>query len=323
MALAGVLNARPPAPRPPGRRRLGSSAALSTLLHLALLAAAIWFAHRQTEAPHWLPPPSVRMVFAGGGKGKTAVPNKAPAARHRPASPPPLPAAPPTAPAAASAPPVPRVAPSPRVAPAPPAAAPAQRPAHPPPPAPAPALRRALPLPPPTPAHPAPARLVPPHPAPSHPARPALRFPAPTGFSLGAPRATPPRARASAPARPSRGIDLSFAPDAAGGHRFNLNGLLDRDGVGPDWSNAFRAWLDRHSYYPHDAAMFGEHGSVVVDFVVDKHGAVSGLRLEESSGHPILDMAVLAMFRNATLPALPPQNGARLPVRFTMHYVLR
>ncbi|MGH7043906.1 MAG: energy transducer TonB [Acetobacteraceae bacterium] len=99
--------------------------------------------------------------------------------------------------------------------------------------------------------------------------------------------------------------------------------MLDRDGVGPDWTNAFSAWLARHTYYPSDAGAFGEQGNVVVEFVVSKYGTVSELRLVSSSGHPLLDDATLSMFRDAALPPLPPQDGAMLPIRFTMHYIIR
>jgi TonB family protein len=141
-------------------------------------------------------------------------------------------------------------------------------------------------------------------------------------FSLGT---TSPTVTHPAPARarpPGRGVDLSFATRGAGATRLSINGLLDRDGVGPDWANAFRAWLDRHTYYPRDAGALGEQGEVVVTFVVAKDGRVSALQLVGSSGHPLLDTATLAMFRDATLPPLPPQDGARLPVRFTMRYVI-
>ena len=314
VAIAGVLDQRLPLPRPPRRGRLGPSALISALLHLLLLAALIWFAERsRPKAPHWLPPPSVRMVFQGGGGKAASVPNRAPPVAHRPASPAPVPVAPPAF-APPPAPVVPRAVPPPVAQPPPPAPS---RPAPVPRLIPVPTER--LPLPPPVPAAPA-------RPAPARPARPVLRFPAPTGFSLGTPSAAPSRVAPAPRAvarRPARGLDLSFAPEAAGGSRLSLDGLLDRDGVGPDWTNAFHAWLERHAYYPRDAGEFGEQGNVVVDFVVDKSGRVSGLRLASSSGYPILDMAVLSMLRDATLPALPPQNGARLPVRFTMHYVLQ
>ncbi len=339
-----------PSPRRRERRRIGPSAALSALLHFGLLLAIVLLARRRVEAPQWLPPPSVQMVFQGGGKGPTSVPNKAPRFAHRRASPPPVPAAPaaPAPPATAPAPfaPPPSPAPSARpVAPLPPAPTPAPTPVPigppaqpqarvpptPSPPAPllsAPSLR-AVPAPTVPASRPAPAISLPlpparpvPPPPPTRPAAPTLRFPAPMPFSLGAAR---PSVTSANPARdrpPSRGVDLSFAAHGAGADRLSINGLLDRDGVGPDWSNAFRAWLDRHTYYPHDAGEFGEYGDVVVDFVVSKDGHVSDLRLVSSSGHPLLDTATLGMFRDATLPPLPPQDGARQTVHFTMRYVI-
>ena len=340
--------------RPPSRRRerrrIGPSAALSALLHLGLLLAILLLARQRAEAPHWLPPPSVQLVFQGGGKGPTSVPNKAPRSPFRPASPPPVPAAPavPAPPASTPAPfaPPPSPAPSARspVAPLPPAPAPAaptpvpigppaqpqaRVPPTPSPPAPflpAPSPR-AVPAPTVPASRPAPAISLPlpparPAPPPVRGAAPTLRFPSPMLFSLGAARPSVASANLARDRPPSRGIDLSFADQGAGADRLSINGLLDRDGVGPDWSNAFRAWLDRHTYYPHDAGEFGEYGDVVVDFVVSKDGRVSDLRLVSSSGHPLLDTATLGMFRDATLPPLPPQDGARQTVHFTMRYVI-
>ena len=293
------------------RDRFGGPAALSALLHALVLAGLILAARERVRVPHWLPPPSVRMLFQGGGAKQAAVPNPATRRPHRPASPAPVPVPvvrPAPAPVAPPVPPTPRAVPLPplpREVPASPS-----RPVASPPPA---AVARpgpGLPLPPPRPAVPRP-------PAP----RLAPRFPAPMRFSLGgAPHApSPPRAAA----KPARGIDLSFAPHGGGAEQLALAGILNRDGVGPDWSNAFSAWLAKHSYYPRDAGILGEHGDVVVRFVVSRDGRVTGLHLEQSSGHPILDMATLGLFRGAHLPPLPPQDGVRLPIRFTMHYVIR
>ena len=148
-------------------------------------------------------------------------------------------------------------------------------------------------------------------------------------FSFGSPHpaartpahpAAPSRAN---PGRPTRGIDLSFAPNGSGADRLSIAGLLDHDGVGTDWTNAFSAWLARHTYYPSDAGMLGEHGDVVVEFVVEADGTVRSLHLVTSSGHPLLDTATLSMFRGARLPPLNPADGARLPIHFTMHYIIR
>ena len=277
----------------PPRRRLGPAAA-SVLLHALVLVGLILAARQRLSAPpRWLPPPSVKMLFQGGGGAKPAVPNKAPREANRPASPPPLPVSPSQTAPRAPSPPAPRPARAPPAPASPPSATPR--------------LAARLPLPPPRPLPPTQAR-----------ARPApVRFPPPTAFSL---HAAPAR---TAPAhRPGRTIDLSFAPHGGGAEQLALAGILDHDGVGPDWSNAFSAWLARHTYYPHDAGILGEHGDVVVSFIVSRDGRVSGLRLRTSSGHPILDMATLGMFRDAKLPPLPPQDGDRLPIHFTMHYVI-
>jgi len=124
-------------------------------------------------------------------------------------------------------------------------------------------------------------------------------------------------------ARKPLSIDLSYSSRSGMSGRPSIDALPGHDGVGPHWTNAFSAWLERHAYYPTDAGDFGEHGDVVVDFVVEADGAVRSLHLVTSSGEPLLDTATLSMFRDAALPPLPPQDGATLPIRFTTRYTIQ
>ena len=314
------------------------------LLHAALLLLAAGLAARRVaEHSHWLPPPAVHMVFEGGGKGQSSVPNRAPRAANAPLSPEPGSRA--AGAPAVTPPPVPAPPPMPRAAPAPPILAPAaprtapgpSRPLVPPPAvvppraAPQPfiaprATAPSLALPPPPAPPPPRARAVPapPSAAPAPKARKAP-FPAPMAFSFGPqhPPARPVAPSRAGPEHSQRGIDLSFAPNGSGADRLSIAGLLDHDGVGTDWTNAFHAWLDRHSYYPSEAGMLSQKGNVVVDFVVAADGTVHDLHLVTSSGHPMLDTATLAMLRDARLPPLNPVDGPRMPVRFTLRYILQ
>ncbi len=293
------------------RRRLAPSFAASALAHALLLALAILWAHHRVEAPEWLPPPSFDIVFEGGKaeKSTVAAPKKQPNATPEAAP------APPPAPLPAPAPvtPAPRLQP---VEPQPVRPQPVERqPAAPPrvstpiAPLPPPAVGAELiPVPPPPP-RPAPA----PSPRASPPRRPA--FPAPMAFSLGGPAAPP-----SVRRRTGRGIDLSFGSGFMGAEDTKIFGRTDSKEVGPDWANQFAAWWIRHRYYPPQAGENNEQGDVVLDLVVERSGRVERVALASGSGSQWLDLAALGVFRGATLPALPSDAAASVPIHLTIHY---
>ena len=91
--------------------------------------------------------------------------------------------------------------------------------------------------------------------------------------------------------------------------------------AGPDWRNLLSAWVRSHSYYPPQAAMNGEDGDVTVAVVVNPNGHVTSVELRSRSGSKWLDMALVALFRDADLP---PLYGETEPFSFNfiMHYVL-
>jgi len=92
---------------------------------------------------------------------------------------------------------------------------------------------------------------------------------------------------------------------------------------GPDWRNALSAWIEAHKYYPQEAALNGEDGTVVVRVVVDRSGAVESVQLESRSGSQWLDLAAQALFRGAHLPPFPPDmSDADFTFDLTMHYIL-
>ncbi len=260
------------------RRRERLPPAFALSLLAHALILAVLLRGRPTEAPQWLPPPSFDMVFEGGSKEKPSVAAPSPGAGG----------AAPTSPASGRG----------DVSASPPAAAPS------------------------TPASPA----SPPAGASSTAASPASRersarlgaagegapprFPAPMAFSLGTP--------GIAPSRPARGIDLSFGSGVGGGDETRVVGLSVVKAAGPDWANRFAAWWIRHRYYPPEAGENGQQGDVVVDFIVRRDGLVQALTLSARSGSPFLDLATLAILRDAHLPPLP--SDAPAPVRLTVRY---
>ncbi len=168
---------------------------------------------------------------------------------------------------------------------------------------------RILPMP------PVPVPAAPPAPAPllrAPPARPRANplagfgIPLAGRWSLGAP---PRGSQGGAERGPLRiappGTELSSADAPAG------------------WLNALGEWIQRHDYYPREAAENGQQGDVTVAVVVDRTGRVLSVRLERRSGSPFLDMALLSVFRDQHVPPFPGGEGPpETTVHVTISYIL-
>mgnify|MGYP001765181874 CR=1 FL=1 len=88
------------------------------------------------------------------------------------------------------------------------------------------------------------------------------------------------------------------------------------------WTQAVAQHLkklnDAGQFYPPEAIARGLEGEVLVLIVIDESGQVSGARVEQGSGHRILDDAALRAVRSLrSLPADAPRE-ALLPVRFRL-----
>ena len=88
------------------------------------------------------------------------------------------------------------------------------------------------------------------------------------------------------------------------------------------WTQAVARHLkklnDAGQFYPQEAIARGLEGEVLVLIIIDEGGQVSGARVEQSSGHRILDDAALRAVRSLrSLPADAPRE-ALLPVRFRL-----
>ncbi len=228
--------------------------------------------------------------------------------------------------------PPPTPAPLPTPAPAPPLPTPPVPPAEPAPPVPAPAAPQAppairldeaeaIPLPPPVPIPEAPP--LPPPPAPA-----AIRRPAPNPFA-GTITLAGPLAFRSAPGRPAprggaptRGINLALgrAPDSAA--FTGPYAAVHTANAKADWGSLFKAWFQRHMYYPQDAANRGEDGASTVLMTVSATGHIDDVAIIETSGSPRLDAALLSMLRGQTVPA--PLPGMPTPFTDTvrLYYIL-
>ena len=89
-----------------------------------------------------------------------------------------------------------------------------------------------------------------------------------------------------------------------------------------DFMAQLQAWLEKHKEYPRRARMRRQQGTALLYFVMDRDGQVLQHRLEQSSGHDLLDREVIAMIERAQpLPKLPETIDERrlelvVPVQF-------
>jgi len=81
----------------------------------------------------------------------------------------------------------------------------------------------------------------------------------------------------------------------------------------------FSKQLQRGDYYPLEAINRGLQGDVLVLLIIDTDGNVAAARLEQGSGHPLLDQAALQNVRALrSLPADAPRE-VLLPVTFRLN----
>lgn len=88
------------------------------------------------------------------------------------------------------------------------------------------------------------------------------------------------------------------------------------------WTQAVREHLkklqENNQFYPEAARRQGIEGEALVLLIIDQNGNVIAARIEESSGHRILDEAALNAVRSLrSLPSDAPQESL-LPVRFRL-----
>lgn len=133
------------------------------------------------------------------------------------------------------------------------------------------------------------AQLRPPPPAPQAP--------------LMLPEPPPPKAAQPAPARPAAQPERPSSRSAG-------------------WQEAvrkqFRQQDERGLFYPAEAIAQGIEGEVLVLLILDEAGHAVAARVEQGSGHPVLDQAALRAARALrSLPADAPRETL-IPVRFRL-----
>ena len=96
-----------------------------------------------------------------------------------------------------------------------------------------------------------------------------------------------------------------------------LEELHDISGVSARYAGLLKGWLRENMHYPRAARIAGQEGRAIVRFVIDRSGKVSSIRLEQSSGHAILDREAVEMIERADpFPIMPDEMaGSQLELR--------
>ena len=173
------------------------------------------------------------------------------------------------------------------------------------------------------------AKPRPPKPIRMQPA-PAPDAPAPETTATPPPETVP---AMDAPATQVAAVAPS-APGAGGraGTQASLNAGSADDTTGggmpgqtADFMTQLQAWLEKHKEYPRRARMRRQEGTALLYFVMDRDGQVLRHRLEQSSGHDLLDREVIAMIERAQpLPKMPDTMGEpRLELVVPVQFFLR
>lgn len=295
----------------PGRRRrspdrFATGAAVSALVHAAVLAAALlWFGRPPPPLP--TPERGVEIVWdeaSGEAVGEATEPDPPGAPPSPPAPPEVVPM--PDAPRTLDVPPPPRIAEQP------------QLPMPPTPPPPAPMLAEAPPAPAPAPDLPLVEVPVPDVAAiPQTPPRPespptgepeALPVPPPE------PPAPPPRLARPPSPEPARPGAQAAARSASGVGR--ATGAVVAPGLDPSYRNTAPA-------YPEAARLRGDQGAVGMELSINAQGRVVSVVVARSSGSPALDQAARRAvaewrFRPATVDGQPVPGAIRTTVHFRL-----
>lgn len=128
-------------------------------------------------------------------------------------------------------------------------------------------------------------------------------------------------------ASPAAATDASPAPasiTAAPPASRRATGGLQAGAASDQWEARLMARLERCRYYPAAARSRRQQGTAWVRASIDREGRLLALRLEQSSGQPMLDDAALQTFRRAQpLPPIPDELKAPQELVVPVEYYLR
>ena len=104
-----------------------------------------------------------------------------------------------------------------------------------------------------------------------------------------------------------------------------LEELQGGRGVSARYAGLLKGWLQENMHYPRAARLAGQEGRAIVRFVIDRTGKVLSIRLEQGSGHHVLDREAVEMIERADpFPIMPAEMVAselelRVPIVFEIH----
>ena len=92
-----------------------------------------------------------------------------------------------------------------------------------------------------------------------------------------------------------------------------------------DYLARVRAWLERHKRYPRRARLLRQEGTAMLYLVMDREGKLRDYEVRRSTGHELLDQAVVTMVERAQpFPSMPDSmTRSRLEIVVPVEFVLR
>ncbi|CZE46107.1 energy transducer TonB [Campylobacter geochelonis] len=92
----------------------------------------------------------------------------------------------------------------------------------------------------------------------------------------------------------------------------------EKENIGAQIQAIIAAYAKKH--YPHKARITKKRGTVKVSFIIDKDGAVSDVRITDSSGHEILDEAAIKFIHKTKhkFPKPSVKTTFDTPIKFTL-----
>jgi protein TonB len=123
--------------------------------------------------------------------------------------------------------------------------------------------------------------------------------------------------------RAPKGLDLAMGPSFSGGQFSEAITHSSAPGLSDEYMNAIQAYVEKHKYYPQEAAANGEDGASQVELTIGRDGRVTNVRLLQSAGSRWLDMAWEGLFRDHRFAPFPPGvKEDQVVITYTMNYEL-
>jgi len=121
-----------------------------------------------------------------------------------------------------------------------------------------------------------------------------------------------PKKEKPAPARAAMAASVNARPAARAAAPKSVEGAPRSSASPARWNSSLAAWIRRHTRYPSAARSRRAEGRPNVTFTVESSGRVVSARLARSSGDADLDRAALGALQGVSVPAPPPELGARV-----------